>query len=110
MLVLQWIQREPLELNAVEQRLRNLLKTVVPQTAFALEPYNSPRYRSGLRMQFEGSNLPAAVGGVLESWPELPEDSHAGMLVLCLEAWATAQSGQDIPLDDAKPFLDLMKH
>jgi len=109
LLVLQWIQLELLELHAVEQRLRNLLQAVVPETAFGLEPYSSPRYRNGLRMQFEGSTLPAAVGGVLEPWPGLPNDSFAGMLVLCVEAWASAHSGQDIKLDNAKPLLDLMK-
>jgi hypothetical protein len=31
------------------------------------------------------------------------------MLVLCLEAWASARTGQNIALDDAKPFLDLIK-
>lgn len=109
MLVLQWIQLNSLDLHAVEQRLRNLVHAVVPDATFGLEPYNSPRYRSGLRLQFEGSTLPAVIGGVLEPWPDLPEHSRAGMLVLCLEAWASAQSGQDIPLDDAKPFMDLMK-
>lgn len=109
MLVLHWIQSNALDLQAVEKRLRDLLVTVVPKTTFALEPYSSPRYRSGLRMQFENSTLPAAVGGVLEPWPELPQERYAGMMVLCLEAWATAQSGQDIQLDHAKPFLDLMR-
>jgi len=46
---------------------------------------------------------------VLEPWPGLPNDSFAGMLVLCVEAWASAHSGQDIKLDNAKPLLDLMK-
>lgn len=109
MLVLQWIQVELLDLRTVEKRLRDLVAAVVPDAVFSLVPYSSPRYRSGLRMQFKGSTLPATVGGVLEPWPGLPEDRHCGMLVLCLEAWATALSGQNIELDSAKPFLDMMK-
>ncbi len=93
----------------MEQRLRDLIEAVLPDAVFSLAPYSSPRYRSGLRMQFKDSTLPAAVGGSLEPWPGLPEDRHAGTLVLCLEAWATALSGHDIDLHTAKPFLDLLK-
>jgi predicted DNA-binding protein (UPF0251 family) len=106
MFILQWTQAEPLALNSIEERLRKLAGAVVPDKPFQFQPYEEPRYRSALRMQFDGIAVPAATGGVSEPWPGKPEGIHVGLIQLFLEAWATAQSGEVVELQDCSSWLE----
>ena len=103
-LMLQWRQTEPLELRAIEERLRSLSATVVPRTPACFCPFEEPHFRSALRMQLGANPIPAALGGVLTSSPDSPEALHGGSVLICLEPWAAARSGQVIELADDVPF------
>jgi len=52
--------------------------------------------------------VPAAIGGVLNSWPGMPEGISVACVLIYLEPWAAARSGRDIELADFSP-LDFMK-
>jgi len=95
---------EPLELRAIEALLRRLAHEIVPNTALSFCPYKDPRCRAGLRMQLGDSPVPAALGGVLNPWPGLPEGINIASVLICLEPWATAQSGEAVELVDFSLF------
>ena len=99
-LVLMWMQSDTVELHAVEELLRRLCGVIAPDTPVSLSTYEEPRYRAALRMQFADIPVPAAIGGPLNLWPNMPEGVNAACVLIYLEAWATARSGQVIELID----------
>lgn len=99
-LVLMWMQSDTVELHAVEELLRRLCGVIAPDTPVSLSAYEEPRYRAALRMQFADIPIPAAIGGPLNLWPNMPEGVNAACVLIYLEAWATARSGQVIELID----------
>jgi hypothetical protein len=102
-LVLSWLRPKPLEVRDVESLLRRIGEAVIPQVPISFTSYDEPRYRSGLRMQIDALPIPGATGGVLESWPGIPDDAEVASVRLYLEAWASARSGRAVEL--AKPSL-----
>ena len=92
---------EPLELRAIEALLRRLAHEIVPNTALSFCSYKEPRCRAGLRMQLGDNLVPAALGGVLNPRPGLPD---VASILICLEPWATAQSGEAVELVDFSLF------
>ena len=95
-----WIRSEALELRNVEDLLRRLADTIVPEKLVRFCPYDEPRYRAGLRMQLGDDPAPAAIGGVHTPWPGLPEGANFASVLIYLEPWAAARSGQAIELED----------
>ena len=104
-LMLSWLRPRPLELRAVEALLRRLAEAVLPKTPVSFTPYDEPRYRAGLRLQIGDLPIPGATGGIIESWPGIPDAAEVASVRLYLESWAWARSGQVIEL--AKPPLPL---
>jgi hypothetical protein len=102
-LVLSWLRPRPLEVRDGESLLRRIGEAVIPQVPISFTPYDEPRYRSGLRMQIGALAIPGATGGVLESWPGIPDDAEVASVRLYLESWASARSGRAVEL--AKPSL-----
>ncbi|MHC4324722.1 MAG: RNA polymerase sigma factor [Planctomycetota bacterium] len=98
---------EPLELRAIEELLRRLSNEIVPETPVFFCSYEEPRYRAGLRMQLGDNPVPAAIGGVQNPWPGLPEGINIASVIIYLEPWAAAQSGKAVNLADFSP-LDFM--
>ena len=99
---------EPLELRAVVELLRGLSDEIVPNTQVSFRPYDEPRYRAGLRMQLGDDPVPAAIGGVQTHWPGLPEGIAVASVLIYLEPWAAARSGEAVELADFSLF-DFMK-
>lgn len=95
-----WIRSETLDLRDIEDLLRRLSKAIIPETPIRFCSYEEPRYRTGLRMQLGDNPIPAAIGGVHTSRPGLAEGGHFASVVIYLEPWAAARSGQLIELDD----------
>ncbi|UCC98028.1 MAG: sigma-70 family RNA polymerase sigma factor [Phycisphaerales bacterium] len=95
-----WKRQERLELRAVEELLRHLAEAIVPSTPVRFLAYDVPRYRAGLRMQLGGDSVPAAIGGVHNPWPGLSDQVSVASILICLEPWAAARSGQIIELAD----------
>ena len=107
--VLQWNVNQVLDLQTLEQCLRGLSQAVVPKADYVLQSYDSPQCRCGLRMLFEGTTLPAALGGVVATDPDFENGRQRASVMLCLEAWASALSGQSVELEDATPYQDAMR-
>jgi hypothetical protein len=103
-LCLSWRSSEPLELRAVEELLRPLSKVIAPDTSARFSAYDEPRYRAALRMQVGDNPIPAAIGGVLNPWPGLPDGVSVASVLIYLEPWATAQTGQVIELTHFSPL------
>jgi len=99
---------EPLELRTLEELLRRLSDEIVPNTPVSFCCYEEPRYRAGLRMQLGDNPVPAAIGGVQNPWPGLPDGISVASVHIYLEPWAAAQSGRAVELADFSP-LDFMK-
>ncbi len=99
---------EPMELREIEELLRRLSNAIVPNTPVSFRCYDEPRYRAGLRMQFGDNPVPAAIGGVHNPWPGLPDGISVASVHIYLEPWAAAQSGRAVELADFSP-LDFMK-
>jgi hypothetical protein len=89
-----------LELRDIEDLLRNLLKVITPETPVHFSSYEEPRYRAGLRMQLGDNPIPAAIGGIHTPWPGLPEGACFASILIYLEPWASARSGQVVELLD----------
>ena len=104
-LFLIWIQKDVVEFHSVEEYLRQLAKKVIPNMKIDFMPYDEPRYRSGLRMEFEDIAVPAGIGGVCSEWYNVPNDVTMVSVQLYLEAWAAAQSGQVVELIELAPFF-----
>ena len=94
----------PLELRAIEELLRRLSNEIVPNTPVSFWPHKEPRYRAGLRMQLGDNPVPAALGGVHNLWPGLPDGTNVASVLICLEPWATAKSGEAVELVDFSLF------
>lgn len=107
-LILLWKQPEPLELRRVEELLRRLSRAIIPSVPLHFNPYDEPRYRAALRMQFDDNPIPAAIGGVLNSKAEIYGAGDAATVTIYLEPWAEARSGQKIKLENLSPLLDLL--
>ena len=105
---LLWKRTEPLELRAVEELLRRLSNEIVPNTPVSFCPYEEPRYRAGLRMQLGDDPVPAAIGGVQNPWPGLPDGINVASVVIYLEPWAAAQTGEAVELANFS-LSDFMK-
>lgn len=101
---LLWKRTEAIELRAVEELLRRLVGAVAPKAAVQLLTYEEPRYRAALRMQLGDNPIPAAIGGVLNPWPGLPDGVSAACVLIYLEPWARAQSGRVVELADFPPL------
>ncbi|HUW20406.1 MAG TPA: sigma-70 family RNA polymerase sigma factor [Sedimentisphaerales bacterium] len=110
-LFLVWKRLEALELRAVEELLRRLSEAIAPKLTVRFITYEDPRYRAALRMQLADNPVPAAIGGVHNPWPGLPEGVSVASVLLCLEPWAAAQTGQPVELAPFWPlsFLDANK-
>jgi RNA polymerase sigma factor (sigma-70 family) len=104
---LLWKQLEPMDLRAVEELLRRLAEQVVPGTSLRFSAYEEPRYRAALRMQLGDNPIPAAIGGVLDTWQGLPQGLHVASVTIYLEPWASARSGEVIELTAGTPFPSL---
>lgn len=102
-LQLLWKDSEPMELRTVEKLLLDLSQTIVPETPVRFVAYEDPRYRAAVRMHTGDNTIPAAIGGALNSSAGLPDGFSAASVVLFLEPWAAAQSGQIIELKDFPP-------
>jgi hypothetical protein len=103
-----WKRPETLELRAVEDLLRRLSEAIVPETAVRFVAYEQPQFRAALRMQLADNPIPAALGGVHNPHPSFGLSSVASILI-CLEPWAAAQSGQVVELADFS-LLDFMEN
>jgi len=105
-----WKRPEPIELRAVEDLLRHLSETIVPGTPVRFAAFDEPHYRAGLRMQLADNPIPAAIGGVHNPHPMLgtPDGTWVASVMIYLEPWATAQSGEVMELADFSIF-DFMK-
>jgi RNA polymerase sigma factor (sigma-70 family) len=91
-----WIDVRPIELSEVEDWVTELAATMAPGARPQCSAQAGPRYRTALRLTFEGDVRPAAIGGVLAAWPGAPEGVHAVHVRLYLEPWAQIRSGQVI--------------
>jgi hypothetical protein len=104
-LSLLWKQAESIDLASIEAMLRRLCEAVVPGLPIRFTAYEEPHYRNAVRMQLGDFAIPAAIGGVLRPWSELPKSFHAASIAIYLEPWASARSGQIIGLAEyASPF------
>ncbi len=107
-LSLLWKEPEIIELKAVEDLLRRLHQTIIPSVEIHFSPYEEPRFRAALRMQFGDNPIPAAIAGVLNPRSEIYGQGSIAAAVIYLEPWARAQSGQKIELSNFSPLLDLL--
>ena len=105
MLILTWMRSETIELWAVEELLQRLCDVVVPDTPIKFRSFEDPGHRAALRMQLGDIPIPAAMGGPLNPWPNMPEGVNAACVQIFLEPWATAQSGQVVELADIPPLF-----
>jgi RNA polymerase sigma factor (sigma-70 family) len=105
---LLWKKPDPMELRTVEEVLRRLSVTIASTTPVRFCSYEEPRYRAALRMQIADNPIPAAIGGVLNSLPGLPDRVGVASVTIFLEPWATAQSGQVVELVDFPPLSSFL--
>jgi RNA polymerase sigma factor (sigma-70 family) len=103
-LSLRWKDTKTLELRAVEELLRRLSNVIVPNTPARFSTYEEPRYRAALRLQLGDNPIPAAIGGVHNPWPGLSDKVSVASVLIYLEAWATAQTGQVVELTHFSPL------
>ena len=59
-------------------------------------------------MQLGENPIPAAIGGVHNNWPGLPDGIAVASVLIYLEPWAAAKSGQTVELTDFS-LSDFMK-
>ncbi len=105
-----WKRPESIELRAIEDLLRRLSEAIVPGTPVRFTVFDGPHYRAALRMQLGDNPVPAAIGGVQNLHPMLGTSDGASVasLLICLEPWAAAKSGEAVELADFLLF-DFMK-
>jgi hypothetical protein len=62
-------------------------------------------------MQLSDNPIPAAIGGVHNNWPGIPDGIDVATVLIYLEPWAVTQSGQTIELNNFSPsdFFDKKK-
>jgi hypothetical protein len=92
-----WIDTRSIALSEVQAWVTALADAVVPSASKSCSSHTAPRYRTALRMDFSGDSRPAAIGGVLNTWPGAPDDAQAVHVRLYVEPWAQQRSGQPIP-------------
>jgi hypothetical protein len=97
-LYLLWKRPETLELHAVEEQLRRLSELIAPNAPAHFCPFDEPHYRAALRMQLGDNPAPAAIGGVQNPWLGLPDRVSIASVLIYLEPWAAAKSGQPVEL------------
>jgi hypothetical protein len=99
-----WIDRRPIALSEVDAWVLALADAVVPAATKASSAHRGPRYRTALRLDFAGDPRPAAIGGVLTSWPGAPDDAQAVHVRIHVEPWAQQRSGEPVatPLMSAR--------
>jgi hypothetical protein len=85
-----------LELRAVQELIERLTDAVLPGAPVRFIPHDEPRYRSALRLQLNGIDMPGAVGGVLAGWAGQPAGTTAAHVRLFLEPWASVRSGRAV--------------
>jgi len=105
-----WKRPEPIELRAVEDMLRRLSEAIIPKTLVRFTACDESHYRAALRMQLADNPIPAAIGGVHNPHPLLGLSDGTGVVsvLIYLEPWATAKSGEAVELADFS-LLDFMK-
>ncbi|UCF17909.1 MAG: sigma-70 family RNA polymerase sigma factor [Phycisphaerales bacterium] len=103
---LYWKRPEPMELRVVEDLLGRLSETVVPETPVRFTARDEPHFRAALRMQLADNPIPAATGGVHNAHPLLGSSDEVSVasIMIYLEPWAAAQSGQVVELADFSAF------
>jgi RNA polymerase sigma-70 factor (ECF subfamily) len=94
-----WAERRPMELSDVDAWLVDLATRVAPAAQARCSAQSAPRYRTGLRLSFDGDPRPAAIGGVLAPWPGAPADLHVVHVRLYVEPWAQVRSGTRVEAD-----------
>ncbi len=102
-----WKRPDRLELRDIEDLLRRLATAIVPEGPVRFLVHDVPNCRTGLRMQLGDNRIPAAMGGIHNPWPGLPEGISVASILIYLEPWAAAQSGQTVELADF-PSFDLV--
>jgi hypothetical protein len=108
-LLLLWKRSETIELRDVEELLQLLVDVIAPKVSVRFLAYEEPRYRAALRLQLGDSPIPAAIGGVHNPWAGLSDRISVASVLIYLEPWATAQSGQIVELADFSLFDVLEK-
>ncbi|UCG57386.1 MAG: sigma-70 family RNA polymerase sigma factor [Phycisphaerales bacterium] len=103
-LYLLWKRPEALELREVEEQLRRLAELITPDTPARFCPFEEPHYRAALRMQLGDNPIPAAIGGVMNPLSGMPDRVDIAAVIIHLEPWASAQSGQIIELAEFPAF------
>jgi len=105
-----WKRPEPIELRAIQELLRRLSETIVPGTPVRFNAFDGAHYRAALRMQLAEDPIPAAMGGVHNPHPLLDTSERGGVasILIYLEPWASAKSGEVVELADFSLF-DFMK-
>jgi hypothetical protein len=103
-LYLLWKRPETLELRAVEEQLRRLSELIAPNAPAHFCPFDEPHYRAALRMQLGDNPIPAAIGGVMNPLSGMPAGIDIAAIIIHLEPWASAQSGQVVELAEFPPF------
>ncbi len=83
------------------------MEQAVPKTSVRFYPYDEPRFRAALRMQLGGNPIPAAIGGVHNRWSILPEGIQVTSVIIYLEPWVSAHTGQVVELVKGTPFPSL---
>lgn len=100
-----WMDDHPIELSSVEAWVGGVAESVAPNSGGTCRAQWGPRYRSALRMTFPGDPRPAAIGGVLSSWPGAMGGVQVVHVRLFVEPWAQACCGQPVPMDTVANLL-----
>ena len=95
-----WVDSRPLELSEVETWITGIAGHLVPGAKTRCSPQVGLRYRSALRLTFEGDSRPATIGGVLAPRPGAPEGTHVVHLRFYVEVWAQMRSGRPVPTQE----------
>lgn len=95
---LTWMVEGELALHDVQELVRGLGATVLPQGQARFSVYSEPRYRAAFAVHFAGVEDCAAVGGVLAGWPGCPSGVETGYVRIFLEAWASVKTGRRVEL------------
>lgn len=106
---LWWLDEGHMGLRSLEDLLRRLATAIVPGVQVQFATYEDLRFRAALQMQLGEISIPAAYGGVFESWPGIPEGVSTASVQLFLEAWATLRTGQAVELVDWAPLMKALK-
>jgi RNA polymerase sigma-70 factor (ECF subfamily) len=93
------VEARPIELAEVQEWLLKLAGDLVPSARLQVSPQSAIRYRTALRLTFTGDGRPAAIGGVLNGWPGLPEAMRVAHVRIYLEPWTQSRTGLPTPMD-----------